>query len=215
MGIKTTIVDTTTDIEAEFDSSRSLKVTSTNVPPKEMNVSLRPFVAFLTDDGTTTGDEDLRVDGSTTSVEFFITSGSDGDRYIQTLAFTIADAGATLNNFGNITALTNGCELLYEDAELGSVVIASLLKSNFDFVQLCNFEPTFGSGADAFRAKNVVSTSEAYIPLLDVTDIFGLPYGIRLPANSTKKITIRINDNVTGVDRFDVKAFGFDRIEND
>lgn len=216
MTIKVTLKDGKgSNRELCVDKEGSALVTETKIPPKELGVTLRPFALYLTDDGTTTGSKDMRVNGSTNYVDFYIQASNQGDRYIQTLAFTIADAGAQLNEFGNLVALTNGCQLFYEDASLGDVTLASELKTNFDFVQLCNFEPTFGTGAQAFLAQNVIGTSEAYIPLLDITDVFGLPYGLRLPKDSLKRIVLRVNDDITTIDRFDVRAFGFDRIDNE
>jgi hypothetical protein len=212
MTIKVTIKDGRgSGREASVDENHAVSVTNIGLPPSKLNATLKPFAEFLKSDADT---EDMRIDGSTTNVDYFIQAGNDGDRYIQTLAFTIADASASLNQFGNLAALTNGCDLVYEDRELGDVVIASALKTNFDFVQLCNFEPSFGTGSDAFLASNVSGASEAYIPILDITDVFGLPYGLRLPQGRTKKLKIVIKDNTTGIDRFDVKAFGFDRIPN-
>lgn len=209
--IKTVIKDGSgSNKEATVDCNNSVAVTTTGVPPESLNTNLKPFANLMQ---TSAGATDMLVDGSVTNVDFYIQAGNDGDRYIQTIAFTIADAGATLNDFGNIGVLTNGCQLIYEDKELGEVVLADSLKTNFDFVQLCNFEPTFGSGTAAFRASNVVGTSEAFIPLLDITDVFGMPYGLKLPKGTNKKIILRIRDNVSTIDRFDAKCFGFDRID--
>jgi hypothetical protein len=195
---------------AEVDENHSLHVTNIGIPPRIKNKVLKPFTSFFEN---SLGSTDMRVDGSTNNVDFFIQASTEGDRYIQTLAFTISDAGAQLNEFGNLSALTNGCELIYQDDQVGNVILADNLKTNFDFVQLCNFEPTFGTGTAAFLASNVSGTSEAYIPILDLTDVFGLPYGLILPQGSNKKIILRIKDNVTGIDRFDINAFGFDRID--
>lgn len=199
--------------DATIGRDGDLYTTNIGLPPKEVTAVLRPFASFFTDSA---GSEDMQTTGtSAIPVDYSIGSSNDGDRYIQTLAFTISDAGATLDKFGSVTALTNGCQLIYEDAVAGDVVIAEALQSNFDFVQLCNFEPAFGTAADAFRARNVSGTSEAYVPILDLTDVFGMPYGLRIPKSSTKKLVLRVRDTTTGVDRFDVKAFGFDRIDRD
>lgn len=211
MSIKSRILDGTgSNRELEIDSNNAAKVVDAGVPPKNLNTVLKPYTSFFKNASDST---DMRVNGATNSVDFFITAESQGDLYIQTLAFTISDVGASLNEFGAITALTNGCDLIYQDNELGDVVIASALKSNFDFVQLCNFEPTFGTGTAAFLASNVSGASEAYIPILDLTDVFGLPYGLRLPQDSDKKLILRIKDDVSTVDRFDIKAFGFVRVD--
>ena len=196
---------------AKVNGDGDLLVTTTGIPPETTNVVLKPFASLLE---TAAGSTDMKVTGTlAVPIDFYVQAGNQGDRYIQTLAFTIADAAASLNQFGNLSALTNGAQLIYEDSILGDTIIAESMKTNFDFVQLCNFEPTFGTGTAAFLASNVSGTSEAYVPVLDLTDVFGLPYGLRLPKDSDKKLKIRIRDTTTGVDRFDVKAFGFDRIE--
>jgi len=199
-----------TSLTLEKDGSAN--VTVSGLPPEDTNVLLVPFAEFMKNSSDST---DMRVSASLASPqEYFIKAGSSGDRYIHTIAFTIADASASLNEFGNTNnPLTNGCKLVYEDPELGEVVIADSLQTNFDFVQLCNFEPMFGTGTDAFKAANVQGSSEAYIPILDLEDVFGLPYGLKLRKNSVNKVKIVIQDDTTGVDRFDIKVYGYDRIE--
>ena len=186
------------------------RVSATGIPTDTENTTLKPFVKLFENSAGTT---DMRVDGSTTPVDFYINSSPDGNRYIQTLSFTIADAGASLNEFGGITALTNGCDLIYQDSQVGDVIIATGLKSNFDFVQICNFNPSFGSGTASFLASNVVGASEAFVPVLDITDVFGMIYGLKIPRDTSKKLILRVNDDVTAIDRFDIKAFGFDRVD--
>lgn len=211
MAIKTKIKDGLgRENVLSIDGSNSAMVTVTGLPPSDLARVKRPFSQLMVN---SSGATDMRVDGSTTSQDFYIEASQDGHRYVHTLAFTIADAGATLKKFGSITALTNGCELFYEDARIGTATIGSELKSNFDFVQMCNFEPFFGSGDDSFRAKNVISTSEAYIPILDMEDVFGITHGIWLPKGTNRRLTLRVNDNVSAIDRFDVKVFGYDLIE--
>jgi hypothetical protein len=168
------------------------------------------FRQFLTADGTAAGSNDMQVDGSSTAVEFWVPADKTYDLYIANLSFVIADATATLDKFGTITALTNGCDLEYF-TDTGTVTIASALKSNFDFVRLCLGNPPFGDGAGAFRAGNVEGNSEGYIPVLDFKQVFALPWGIRLRAGTTDKIILRVNDLTTGVDAFNCIAYGFTR----
>lgn len=194
------------------DKNNSALVSNTGVPPVDLNTSLRPFTEFFKD---STGAIDMRVDGSVNYKDFFIGSSSEGERYIHTLAFTIADAGASLKEFGGVAALSVGCSLIWQDSRLGDVAIAEELKSNFDFVQLCNFEPTFGSGTAAFLASNVIGSSEAFIPILDIEDVFGLTHGLRIPQDTNRKLILRIFDDVSAIDRFDIKVFGYDRIEHE
>lgn len=172
----------------------------------------RPFRQYLTADGTSTGSTDMAVDGSSTNVEFWVPANltEDKDRYITTLSWVIADAGAAANEFANVAALTNGCQLEYVD-ENGPVTIHEALQTNFDFVRLCAGTPAFGDTTNAMRMSNVSGASEAFIPVLDLTKIFGFPYGFRLAAGSRQKIVMRIRDDCTAPDQFDCIAYGNER----
>ena len=95
----------------------------------------------------------------------------------------------------------------------GTVTIHDALQTNFDFIRLCAGNPSFGDAAGAFRADNVSSTSEGYLPILDFRSTFGFKWGLRLKVGSQQKLILRVNDNVTGVDQFDCIAYGFTRSE--
>jgi hypothetical protein len=180
-------------------------VSDTGCPPliQQKNRIFREYLK------NSAGSEDMTVDGSTTAVEFYVSANGDDDRYITTLSFVIADANATLNKFGNIAALTNGCQLFYETLE-ETVTIHDALKSNFDFVRLCLGEPAFALATTAFRAPNVVGTSEGYMPVLDLRRLVP-PYGIKLDRGTTQRLVLKVRDDCTGVDGFDCIAYGFDR----
>lgn len=217
MSIKTRIVDGGgSDTEAKVDSDNALRVTNTNVPPEDVSTNIRIFRQFLTDDGTASGSSDMRVNGSTSSRDFYIDAPIDADRYIDTLSISISDAGATLSQFGNIGALTNGVEIFYQDATLGNVIIGDNLTTNFRFLRLCaGGVHGIGSGATSYRANNVQGNSEGYLMFLDFEEVFGLPWGIRLKKDSKLRLVARVKDNLTGVDKFDIIAYGYDRLIND
>ena len=124
----------------------------------------------------------------------------------------IADAGATMSKFGNITALTNGCNLFFDRAT-GTITIHDTLKSNLDFVRLCLGQPAFGTAADSFRIKNDISTSEGYIPVLDLTKLVP-PFGIKLDLGTNQRFVLEVKDNTSTVDAFDAIAYGFDRLDS-
>lgn len=196
---------------ARVDDINALRVSTSAAPPLEAQQVI-PFRQFLTDDGLSTGDEDMAVDGSSITVPFWVPASTTADRYITQLSFLIADASATMDKFGNITALTNGCNLFFDRAT-GTITIHDTLKSNFDFVRLCLGQPAFGSAADAFRIKNAISTSEGYIPVLDLTKLVP-PYGIKLDIGTVQRLVLEVRDNASGVDAFNVIAYGFDRLES-
>ena len=177
-------------------------------PPQDEETASLPFQQYFTTDGTSSGATDMKVNGSVTNQEFYIKAASEYDIYIGSIAILIADAGATMNNFGNITALTNGLKFSYFSNETGELVIHDNLVSNFEFVRLSLGNPPFGSGTSAFRASNVVSTSEAFMPVIDLALTFKMPYGLRLKKNTTAKVGFTVRDDVTGVDQFDIIGYG-------
>lgn len=174
-------------------------------PPLNTDQLAVPFAEYMKLDGV--GTSSFLINGSVTNRDFCIVA-KEYDVYINSLVFTITDAGAILNQFGAIAALTNGLEFYYFNQIVGKYTIESGLKSNYDMIRLANFEPAFGTAANAMQLTNVIGTSEAYVGVIDLEDIFGLQYGLRLRANSTDKIGFIVKDNITGIDGMDVKAYG-------
>jgi len=211
MTVKTVATDGAgTGRSAKVSDQFALLVSDVGCPPL-MQQKNRVFRQYLTDDGTASGSEDMVVNGSTTAVEFWVKADNNDDRYITTLSFIIADVNATLNEFGNVTALTNGCQLYYETLAQ-TTIIHSTLKTNFDFVRLCLGQPAFGDATTAFRASNVVGNSEGYLPVLDLRRLVP-PFGIKLDRGTTQRLVLKVRDDCTGVDGFDCIAYGFDRFE--
>lgn len=128
-------------------------------PPRDEKETSRLYQQFFTDDGTTAGSNDMRVNGSVTPVEFWIAADTktveDGgeDIYIKSVSFLISDTGARLNLFGALPALTTGIDIEHEKAS-GSDTITNgnRIKTNLGFIRLALGKPSFGTGTDAFLA---------------------------------------------------------------
>lgn len=190
-----------------IDRNNSAKTSVTGLPPESSTTILKPYVEFLTDSA---GASSMLVDGSVSEKMFFIESSPDYDRHVLSMSFTIEQDNAKLNLFGALAKLTNGCQLYYQDNSLGDVFLHEAIKSNYDLVQMCLFNPAFGTGTEAFKGSNVDQKLDAYIPVLDIKDAFGLAYGVLIPAGSDKKIVFNIRDDITGLGRFDCKVLGYD-----
>lgn len=206
------IVDPYTDDAARVLNGGALEVITDGLPPQG---AAQKAIIFRDYFRNAAGSEDMRVDGSVTPVEFVIRAPitRDVDRYVKSLSFVIADAGASLNQFGNIGVLANGVEFEYSNLlAQGGVVSLGLggLTTNFSFIELCLGTPAFGDGGTVFRANNVSGNSEAYIPALYFEN-FGLPNGVLLRGGTNDRLVLRINDDITGVDQFTCVANGFDR----
>jgi hypothetical protein len=195
--------------QASVSKHNALKVVDQRIPSSEDPTLLIPLQVDFKNDSDST---DMRVDGSTTNVSFAIKALPDVDIFIDSISFRIADVNASANKFGNIAELTNGCQLIYSDLDNGEIIIGKELKTNFDFLRLCQGKPSFGSSNDALRIANASGQSEGYIPVLDFSEMFGLPWGVRLRAGSEEKLVIKIRDNTTTIDAFDAVAFGFKKL---
>lgn len=206
--IKASFFDSQNSLEARVLESRAIVSAVSQNPPIEDTAPALPFRQFFTDDGKSSGSSDMTVDGSASPQPFFITASNDFDIFINSISFRIADQSATPDKFGAITALTNGCELSFRSQSLSNQVIADELKSNFDIIRLAGGVPAFGDGATAFRVNNAVGNSEGYIPFLDISDIFGLKYGIHLRKSTQDNLAFIIKDNVSGLDGLDIIGYG-------
>ena len=209
------LVDTRGGNTAKINGEGEIHVVVHGHPPTEEEKTLVPFRQYFTDDGLSDGNNDMQVDGSTTNVDYYIPAeGGNGtpgkDIYITTISVEIIDASSNLYQFGATTALTNGIQLIWQSEALGTVYIHDALQTNWDFVRLAGGQPSIGGDATAFRASKVTNTNdEGYIPFIDLSKLFNMPYGVRLRANTKDKLIFRIRDNTTGVDAFDAISYGF------
>lgn len=177
-------------------------------PPIDEALEAYPFSQWFTDDGASTGSNDLRVDGSTDAVDFYVGANEDKNIFIKSISIRISDNASRLNLFGALAALTNGVEFRYRNNALGDVVIQDEIKTNLDLVRLGHRTPAVGSGSDAFRADISGSGADSYLIVLDMAETFGFPWGLHLSKGSRDQLVFRVRDNLSGLDGFDVKAFG-------
>ncbi len=188
----------TGDLVADFDvhSSRLILHSSS-----KKNVAFQaPYTDLSNKDGVPFENFD--------QFKLYLEASLQYETYINTISIVIADAGATLNKFGALNALTNGLEFYYWNQQNGKYSIVSGIKTNFEMLRAGCFEPAFGTANDAFLASNVSGTSEAYCINIDMEDVFGLQWGLRLRKNSTDRIGFIVKDDITGLDFMDIKVFG-------
>lgn len=203
--IKSTIHDLSKSYSLKIEEDGSINAYLVPRPPLDTQQQALPFAQYMKLNGA--GVSSMVVNGATANQDFYVVA-SDYDIYINTIVFTIADAGATLDKFGALTALTNGLEFYYFNQIEGKYTIESGLKSNFDMIRLANFEPAFGTGNEAMKLNNVVGASEAFVGVIDMEDIFGLQWGLKLRKDTTDRIGFIVKDNLSTLDSFDIKVYG-------
>ena len=186
-----------------IDNEGNLNTVAHKRPPLVQQTTLLPFREYFTNNGSI----DMDVDGSVTPVNFSINANANRQVSIKSMFVSIVDAGASLSEFGNLSALTNGVEFIWESQDFGEIVIANELKSNFDFVAFSGGSPAFGNSSTAFVAPNVIGNEEAIISFIDFQKLFGFEFGIPLRKGTKDRLLFRINDNISGVTSF--KAIGY------
>lgn len=210
MGIKAQLVSAQNPQNGlKINGEGEIAVTIHQHPPLEEAVEAFPFAQWFTDDGLSSGTNDLRVDGSTTPQRFYISARQDADIFIKTISVRISDAGANLNEFGALAALTNGVSFEYVGGTTGTVVVQDEIKTNLDFIRLGISTPAIGGGTDAFKADLSGGGADTYLPVIDLSVTFGFDWGVHLRRGSLDRLQFTVNDDLsTGIDALNIRGFG-------
>jgi len=183
----------------EVSPHQSLAVHNIPAPLEAENTPNR--VRYYKDLTTLSG---MNVDGSSTPVEFEIIADTDGDIYLQQLTIVIADTAVSHNDFGNISALTNGWDL--EVHEQGNITpIISEAKTGGQVIYQSGVLGV-GESASSWELINHTSNQDAQLINIDL-DKFVLN-GIRLGRGSKDMLVSRVSDNLTGLTDFFVYVTG-------
>jgi hypothetical protein len=179
-------------------------------PPLDEEIVPFPFRQYFTDDGSSSGSNDMTVNGSSTNVEFFVSAEPDCDIYIKSISVIIGDGGSpNLNSFGALSALTNGILWEYVGQDTGTYELHDGIKTNLEFIRLAVDTAGIGTGTDAFLADVSGGGSEkSYIPTIDIQETFGLKYGIRLRKDTNDKLRFVVRDNLTDLTTHNAIAYG-------
>jgi len=142
--------------------------------------------------GDGTGSSDMTIDGSATSVEFFIRANTTKDIYIKSLVITGTDGLINFSRFIGVLALGTGADLDLVQSGVTTPLIASAI-TNVDLVTAASgqFELVSGNPNDTiiFRIE---------FPIL-----------VRLIRGSSDFLRFRVNDDLTGISTLDITVNGF------
>jgi len=196
--------------KAKVNGEGELSVVVHPHPPEDEQITTLPFRQYFTSDGTITGSNDWTIDGSTSSQDFYINATPDYEIYINQISVLIGDGGSpNLNGYGALSALTNGVEWVYFNQQEGEYQLHDGVKSNLEFIRLGAKTGAIGDSTTAYLADvSGGGTEKSYLPLIDISETFGKPWGIRLRKGSTDKLIFRIRDNLTGLITHNAIAYG-------
>lgn len=174
-------------------------------------ISAIPFRQYFTDNGGLTGSNDMTVNGSLASpLDFYISASEEYDIYIKYITVEIGDGGSpSLNKFGALGALTNGVAFYWNTQAEPLYELHEGIKTNKEFIRIASDTGAIGTGVDAYLADvSGGGTEKSYLPNLDVTEIYGLSYGLRLRKGTLDRLIFRVQDNLTGLSTFNAIATG-------
>lgn len=174
-------------------------------------ISAIPFRQYFTDNGVKSGSNDMAVNGSLASpLDFYISASEEYNIFIKYITVEIGDGGSpSLNKFGSLSALTNGVSFYWDTQAEPLYELHEGIKTNKEFIRIASDTGAIGTGIDAYLADvSGGGTEKSYLPNIDMDEIYGLPYGLRLRKGTLDKLVFRINDNLTGLTTFNAIATG-------
>ena len=179
-------------------------------PPIDEVRPALPFRSYFTDDGTITGDNIMRVNGAVNFVDFYVKANQDYDIYIKYITCEIGDNGTpSLNKFGNLTALFNGVAFLWDTQTEPEYILHEGIKTNKEFIRIASDTGAIGTGQDAYLADvSGGGTEKSYLPNMDMAEIYGLSWGLRLRKGTNDRLVFRVRDDLTGLSTFNAIATG-------
>jgi len=192
-----------------FLSTRGDVMVAINEPPVRDPATPSRYRFFsqyadLTGDGT--GSTDMAVDGSTTPVEFKVSSSSDYDIRIMKIVIYIRDGAVVHDRFGNITTLTNGLDISMREAGVSTPVIEGA-KNFAQLIQQTGMESPFGDSSTSFEITNVDGTDDAILLPMTVGNL--VPNGIRVARTTDDALLCVVNDDLTALSEFTIRVMGY------
>ena len=204
--------------QAKVDKNNALvtSVVESDVPPIGEPNRFQYFTSLLSVDGAVRPNinslTDMNVDGSTTSQTFFLQSQEEFDIHIMTLIIVIADNAVVHNNFGNISALSNGWDLAIIESGEEQKIIDAAQTGGQVLLQTGMFAP-YGNGATVNELVNHTGGTDAQTIQLPLWQL--VPGGLRLGRGTQDRIVSTINDDLTGLNEFTVRCLGYKHIPSE
>lgn len=179
-------------------------------PPIDETLDSLPFRQYFTDDGSSSGSNDMGINGVTTPTKFYVRATPEYNIYIKYISVLIGDGGSpALNKFGNLSALTNGVRWSWDSQGAPDYELHDGIKSNIEFVRLGGDTPAVGTGTDAFLSDvSGGGTEKSYLIQIDLSETFGKPWGVRLKKGTLDALSFEIRDDLTSLTTFNAIAYG-------
>ena len=181
----------------------SVEASSTSIGFDQLT-RIKLFREFFADSGAS---KDLNVDGSVTSVDFAIASESGRTVWIEQVRFVFNGTnfeidGQDAKRFGSATsgggALTNGLRFFVTQAGVQTEIFAENVSQTIDFLNYAD---------DFTNLKNSISAQSDFLSF-----DFRFERPVVIPPGSLASLTVRVADDLTAIDLFNVLARGYQEL---
>lgn len=180
-------------------------------PPINESITAIPFRQYFTDNGLKSGSNLMNVTATLANPnDFYIAASPDYDIYIKYITCEIGDNGApALNKFGGLAALTNGVAFYWDTQTEPLYELHEGIKTNKEFIRIASDTGAIGTGVEAYLADvSGGGTEKSYLPNIDMEELYGLNWGLRLRKGTKDRIVFRIQDDLAGLTTFNAIATG-------
>jgi len=156
----------------------------------------------------TTGADSGTLDMATTADSYYIGAQTNADIRVMMIVVLIGDAGSTHNDWGNLGALSTGCDLCLSQQGVDQIILDKAKTHGQALMQTGLFGyHSGGSNAGSFTLTNYTGTADAQSVVIPVGDI--VPGGLRIGKGSTDRLTFTANDDLSGLENQTVRVIGF------
>ena len=194
--------------QARVDNAGNLKTAQAGpvMPDLHSRSPLQYFTATLSSSGASSSGLNQNVNGSSTEVTYFLQAHMDYDIRVMGIVIILADSAVAHNNFGNVSALTNGWDLQVVEGGVTTKIIDEA-KTGGQLIAQAGFGGAYGDGATSFELTNWTGNEDAQTVVIPIHDY--VPNGIRLGRRSTNRIESVVKDDLTGLTEFTVRIIGY------
>jgi hypothetical protein len=184
-----------------------LQVGTGEAPPAPSGTSNRKqiFTGKLGSLGLNSGVVNLAVDGSTAPQEFYITADPNYDLFVLDVRILILSNRIQNNKFGSLAALNTGIDMiLYEDGHYRTLIDKATTVGD---MLLKSRSSIFGAGSTVNQVTAFDRNNDAlYLPV-DMRRF--VPGGLRLGAGNVDRLSVWINDDISGLLDFYFQVTGY------
>lgn len=196
--------------QMKINGEGELSVVIHQHPPLDEELFAIPYRQYFTDTGFKGGSNLMNINGSVNYVDFYVAASQEYDIYIKYITVEIGDGGApALNKFGALNALTNGVAMYWDTQTEPLYELHEGIKSNKEFIRIASDTGAIGTGTEAYLADvSGGGTEKSYLPNIDMEEIYGLKYGLRLRRATNDRIIFRVQDDLSALTTFNAIATG-------